>query len=172
MNNHNKGKAWEMAVAKVTRHALDKAAKRNKSSHRGVRRSDIYTELPLHIEAKDHETIKVKEWFRQASRAAGLTKTPVVVFRQDEEMMAVVRYTDLLGLMVQIAELEDENADLRTPQLKSDFLVEPELEPDTFVNEEDVRVCRAGHLADVYGYCLQKDCKFSRTYKLKKEKKR
>lgn len=167
MTNYTKGKDWEMAVAKVSRGALDKAAKRNTSSHRGVRRSDIYNELGLHIEAKDQANIKLKEWYKQARSAAALGKTPIVVWNMEGEMMATLRYSDLLNFLVEIADLEAKNQDLH-----KGWAVNPADEPDTFVDVDDMRVCRAGHLADTFGYCLQRDCKFSRTYKVKKERKK
>lgn len=170
MSTHLKGKAWEMDVAKVTRLALDKAAKRNKSSHRGVRRSDIYTELPLHIEAKDQDNINIKAWFRQADQASSFGKAPIVVYKQDEEMMVALRYSDLLNFMVEIADLHAKVEDLSTIEWdEQGFKLDPEQE--TFVDVEDRRTCKAGHLADTYGYCLQLDCKFSRTYKAPKAKK-
>lgn len=116
MSSFDKGKAFEQKVAAMVRRKADGGAKRDsRSGANWHRRSDIFTNLPLHIEVKDHETLKPKEWFREASSAASFNQTPVVVFHSDEEVMAMLRFDDLLNLFVEIADLKAEVEDLSKP---------------------------------------------------------
>lgn len=182
--NNDRGRQFEDKIARLTRAKVDKSARRNAGSHSNWhRRSDIFTSLPLHIEAKDHETIKIKEWFRQADDAASFGETPVVVFHDDENIMAVLKYDDLLNFMVEIADLKAEVEDLQKPSIEL-----PELRPRLITTKEDAAIvarqlgesvakttskCRAGHIADQYGFCMQTKCKYSRGYRPpKKERKK
>lgn len=177
MNNHIKGKSFEQQVASMIRKKADHMAKRNAGSHANWhRRSDVFTELPIHVECKDQETIKIKEWFRQADDASSFNQVPTVVFQADENVLCTLKFNDLLDLFVQVADLQAENEDLRQPLVQSAVLetaststvqnTSAEIAP---VVEKKIErgntTCRAGHLADLWGYCQQKDCKFSRGYK-------
>jgi hypothetical protein len=77
-----RGKTFELDVAKLIRKKTGKRAVRDsRSGALWNRPSDISTDLPdIHIECKDHETVKVKEWMRQATEAASFTQKPVVAF--------------------------------------------------------------------------------------------
>lgn len=168
----------------MVRRKADSAAKRDsRSGANWHRRSDIFTNLPLHIEVKDHETLKPKEWFREAASAASFNQTPVVVFHSDEEVMAMFRFNDLLDLFVEIADLKAEVEDLQHPMLE--ITSNPEQPAPKFPKTVDEvkkqveqlpprrpLVCKEGHIADEYGKCIFKGCKFSRGYKAKKEPKK
>ncbi len=122
MSSFDKGKAFEQKVAAMVRRKADGTAKRDsRSGANWHRRSDIFTNLPLHIEVKDHETLRPKDWFREASSAASFNQTPVVVFHSDEEVMAMLRFDDLLNLFVEIADLKAEVEDLSKPTQGDDF---------------------------------------------------
>jgi hypothetical protein len=197
----DRGKDFENIVAKLIRLKIDKHALRNKGSHANwQRRSDVYSNLPLHLECKDQETLKPKEWFRQAEEAA-FGKIPSVVFRMDNDVMAMIRFDDLLNLFVEIADQKLEIEDLRKPVERVSFntmggevrlLVKdgkPEYEPlqvdDTrFRNlpkftdgtlKREVKFCKNGHICTPgKTSCMTKGCPFSSTYikpKAKKEQK-
>lgn len=176
----DKGKKWEQLVAKITRRKLKVAARRNSGSHASWwRNSDVWIDgLPLHLECKDQKTLKPKEWYAQAKAAAG-TKTPVVVFNMDESPMVVLEYERLLDLLVEISDLQSEVAYLRRPVATKtsgattghvNTWVQVE-EKKEMVETRRSHTCREGHIADEYGYCQWKGCRFSRTYTPPKTKK-
>lgn len=191
MNSFDKGKAFEQKVAAMVRRKADGAAKRDsRSGANWHRRSDIFTNLPLHIEAKDHDTLKPKEWFREASSAASFNQTPVVVFHSDEEVMAMLRFDDLLNLFVEIADLKAEVEDLSTRtdneiygevlKRNSEAMLagqgiaktaeEVKQQIEQLPPRPIKRTCPEGHFVDEYGKCIFKGCKFSRGYKAKPPK--
>lgn len=174
----DKGKGFEQDVAGMIRRKLQIAAVRDsRSGANWHRKSDIFSELPIHIEAKDHETVKIKEWYRQAEAAASFNQTPTVVFRADEFILATLEFSQLLDLFVRIADLEAENEDLRKPienftppelaTIKAEEAVSKTVE--TKIERGD-KTCKAGHLADNYGYCMQVTCPYSRGYVKPKKK--
>lgn len=187
MSSFDKGKAFEQKVAAMVRRKADGAAKRDsRSGANWHRRSDIFTNLPLHIEVKDHETLKPKEWFREAASAASFNHTPVVVFHSDEEVMAMLRFDDLLNLFVEIADLKAEVEDLSQPRVTDpaaaenrarEILAETKYPKTPAEVKEQVQqlpprrtsVCPEGHFCDEYGKCIFKGCKYSRGYKAKKK---
>lgn len=188
-----RGKSFEQKVASLLRSKLKIAVQRDRRSGAGWNKSDIsdyWNELPLHLEIKDQENIKIKEFFRQADAGASFGKAPTVVFAMDEEILTCLRFTDLLNFLIEITDLRAENDDLRkplpvvqsfTPELptkatlkgfgeKLDGL-EVDIEPIVEQKKaEGKKSCRAGHLADDFGYCMQLSCKFSRGYKPPKVK--
>lgn len=176
----DRGRQFELKVAKVTRAKIDRMAKRNAGSHANWnRRSDVYTELPIHIEAKDQETLKPKEWFRQADEAAA-GKTPVVVFQMDADLMCLLRYDDLLNLFIEIADLRLEIADLRRP-VKKVVRDTPYRKNNVTVSEfnltdgtlkRDIKLCKNGHICTPgRTTCMVKGCIYSSTYIKPKAKK-
>ena len=181
-NNYLRGKSFELDVAAMVRKKADQAAKRNKGSHANWhRRSDIFTNLPIHIEAKDHETIKVKEWYRQAEGAAAAFETPVVVFRADEKILCMLSFDELLNLYIELTDLK---LQVTEPSGYTGAMVGIPIDPenDTISKEGMVfqsdkfiqfrgSACKNGHVADEYGKCLTKGCPHSRGFKRKKEKK-
>jgi len=178
---YDKGKHYEEHVAKLVRRKLDKGAMRNKGSHTGgSRRADIFTNLPIHIEAKHHENIRLKEWMAQAEAATSFSHKPVVAFRIEESDYVCMNLNDMLDLFVEIADLTAEVADLRKP-INTLQVVKPTIMKTVDDVKEQIAEtarpqfrqsysCRAGHLSDEYGYCMQKGCKFTRTYKPPKAK--
>lgn len=182
MSNFAKGKSFEQRVAGMVRRKADMLAKRNPGSHtNGARRADVFTNLPIHIEAKDQETVKIKEWFEQADSVAAGFQTPVVVFRKDEEVLACLRFNDLLDLYAQLADKDAEIEDLRqpvpitqpkfVPRATEEILDAVEKPVQQAVNRGS-KTCRNGHLADDWGYCMQVTCPYSRGYKKPKAKRK
>lgn len=186
---YDRGKTFEMMVAKLTTKKLHLESKRDSRSGAGLHKQDIrdrYNLLPLFIECKDHETIKPKAWWREANGKASYGQAPVVVFPDETEVLCVMRYTDLLQFIKEAADWKEEADDLRqpvpvpNPQWKPSRLetqpgsvrIKPDIEPLIEKKvQQGVKTCREGHITDDYGYCMQKGCKYSRGYVKKKEKK-
>lgn len=175
-DNYDRGKAFELKIAKMLRLKIDKHAQRNKGSHSNWnRRSDIYSELPIHIEAKDHETVKIKEWFRQAEEAA-FGKIPTVVWQMDADVMATLRFDDLLNLFVEIADQKLEIAELRQPRAmdievheKDGAFMKGTIAPARITDgslKREVKLCKNGHICTPgRDSCMTKNCIYSSTYK-------
>lgn len=183
LNAYSKGKNFEQKVASLLRSKLKIAVQRDRRSGAGYNKSDIsdyWNQLPLHLEIKDQETIKIKEFFRQADQAASFSKAPTVVFSADSEILACLRFSDLLNFLIEITDLKAENDDLRSPLVNRTLQEKPVISKLDFTSDKIKPViekkiqrgsytCRAGHLSDEWGYCMQLDCKFSRGYKAKKK---
>jgi len=182
---YQKGKAYELHISKLIRTKVDKGTMRNRSSHTGgTRRSDVFTNLPIHVECKHHETVRIKEWVEQAEAAKSFSQTAVVAFRIEDKDYACLNFNDLLDLFVQIADLQLENEDLRTPVEQPFISAKKNAEiarheatalankaVETKKATSAVKYDKNGHIVDSYGYCMQKGCKFNRTYKPPKAKK-
>ena len=188
--NNEKGRAYEMHVAKIVRRKVGKGTMRNAGSHANWhRRSDIYTELPIHLEAKHHENVRIKEWMEQAEAAKSFSQTAVVAFRIEEEDYACLKLTDLLDLFVQIADQHLEIEDLRAPvpaQPEHSVLANVDkphksakVEAEELARQaterkaanEELKLCRNGHIVSVGNKCMWKGCQYSTTAKKPKAKK-
>lgn len=178
---YDKGKAYELHISKLIRRKADKGSMRNRGSHtNGTYRSDVFTNLPIHVEAKHHETVTIKKWMDQAEAASSTFETAVVAFRIDDKDYACLNFNDLLDLFVQIADQAAEIADLHAPQPPQEAVTRKPVHGITTTEEaeqaaahtakmrnEKVKQCRNGHICDDYGYCMQKGCKYSRGYNAK-----
>lgn len=168
-----KGVTLERAIAKTLRSKLGVKVERDKRSGAGTNKSDISDwnrELPLHIEAKNHKTIKIKEFFAQADAAASMGQAATVVFTADTEVLACLRFSDLVNF---IAEIQDYKAiidDLRKPHAAE--IINSDNEVVGRVTKAKTLVCREGHITDEYGYCSIIKCKYSRGYRPPKGTKR
>ena len=176
---YDKGKAYELHVSKLIRRKADKGSMRNRSSHtNGTRRADIFTDLPIHVEAKHHENVRIKEWMEQAEGAKSFSQTAVVAFRIDDKDYACLNFNDLLDLFVQIADQQLEIEDLRQPVASIPIPAKKAAEiarheatamankaVETKKASGTVKYDKNGHIVDDYGYCMQKGCKYNRTYK-------
>lgn len=176
---YEKGKAYELHISKLIRRKADKGSMRNRSSHTGgTRRSDIFTDLPIHVEAKHHESVRIKEWMEQAEAAKHSFQTAVVAFKIDDRDYACMDFNAVLDLFVQIADQQAEIEDLRSPV--EHVVVKPAKAAEIARHEATAMAQKAvaakkqqstikydknGHIVDDYGYCMQKGCKFNRTYK-------
>ncbi len=175
---YDKGKAYELHVAKlVRRKSGDKGAMRNRSSHTGgTRRSDIFTNLPIHIEAKHHENVTIKKWMEQAEAAAHTFETAVVAFRIDDKDYACLNLNDLLDLFVQIADQQLEIEDLRAPiEVPAEPIIRKRVSATQTHEEaeklastatarktaaEPLKTCKNGHIVTSDGKCMWKGCKY------------
>ena len=182
----DRGRNFELKVARILRSKLGAKVSRDRRSGAGINKSDIsdyYQEIPLSLELKDQETIKVKEWFRQADDASSFNQATTVVFAADEEILAVLRFSDLVNFVREIADQKAEIDDLRAPLpvhlIPSHSIARsgPLLDLAKIKNAADLKKatgaksCRGGHISDDYGYCMQLDCKYSRGYRPPKAKK-
>lgn len=174
-----RGQKLEREIAAIIRKKTGVLAVRDsRSGANWHRRSDIFTELPIHIEAKDHETIKIKEFYRQAEAAASFNQTAVAAFRCDEFILATLEFHKLIDLFVEVADLRAEIEDLRRPIIQpnivpkvADKILDDLEKPVKQMINRGSNTCKAGHLADSYGYCMQVKCPFSRGYRKPKAKK-
>lgn len=183
-----RGKRLEQEVAALLRRKMGARVARDKRSGAGATtKTDIkdwYQETPFDIECKDHETIKVKEWWRQADAAASYTRMATLVFRADEHILATVKFEDLVNLAVELRDLRAERDALVLEGIQGlmdeakDKMVE-KIDTPGFLDVKSIvadkkskgaEVCRAGHLADQWGFCLMVDCKYSRGYRPPKKK--
>jgi hypothetical protein len=176
---YDKGKAYELHIAKLVRKKADKGSMRNRGSHTAsTHDADVFTNLPIHIEAKHHENVRIKDWVEQAEAASNFHETAVVAFRIDDKDYAVLNFEDMLNLFVQIAQMQAEIDDLRAPveptvmkPAKAAEIARHEATAlankavETKKTSAPVRFCKNGHIVDSYGYCMQKGCKYNRTYK-------
>lgn len=175
---YDKGRMFEQSVAKILRSKLGARIKRDSRSGAGINRSDMndyYNDIPLHLECKNHQTVNIKEWFRQADAAASSSKAPTVVFAMDEEVLCCLRFSDLVNFMVELADNRAEIDDLKQPvaiEQQADETIHAQIRPAVEQKiDRGYKTCPAGHLTDYYGKCLQKGCKYSRGYKPPKGKK-
>lgn len=175
----SKGKSLEQHIAKVLQKKLGARVSRDKrsgaGSHQKMDITDWYQETPFDIEAKNHKTVSIKEWMRQAKAGASLSRIPTVVFQVEEkdgqvDVLACLPFDALVDLAVQIKDLTAELADLRTPLV---LPVEEAVEKAVEIKQAaGVSTCRNGHIVSPgTNKCLDKKCPYSSTYKKPKEKK-
>lgn len=166
-----KGKSLEDYIAKTLRKKLGARVERDKrsgaGSHRKMDISDYYQDTPFDIEAKNHKTIAVKEWMRQAKAGSSFGRIPTVVFTADDDVLACLPFDDLVDLAAEIRQLRAEVTDLRTP-----IVLTPQQAVDkvsAIKRSNGVSACPNGHLvAPGTKKCLDKHCKFSSSYNAKR----
>lgn len=187
MNAHLKGKGFEQLVGRMIRSKLGAKVVRDRQSGAGVNKSDIsdyYQNLPLSIECKDQETIKIKEWFRQAVHATSGARVPAVVFHADSEILCTLRFTDMLNFLVEINDQAIEIKDMRKPvnmpppklrqklqtPIDKQTVILDQNSPEDLRKGRTVYLCNNNHVADQYGYCQTLGCQHSRGYRKPKAK--
>ena len=175
---YDKGRAFEMKVAKmIRRKSGDKGAMRNKGSHANWnRRSDVFTNLPIHVEAKHHSNIRIKEWIEQAEAAKSFNETAVFAFDVEGEVMACLKFDELLNLFRQIADQQLEIEDLRAPvEMPAEPIIRKRVSATQAREEgeklakaatarktatEPMKMCKNGHIVTTGGKCMWKGCKY------------
>lgn len=169
-----KGVDLEKYIAKTLQKKLGARVTRDKrsgaGSHQKMDLTDFYQDTPFDIEAKNHKTVAVKDWMRQAKAGASLSRIPTVVFQADDDVLACVPFDDLVDLAVQIRDLRAEITDLRTPLV---LPIEAAVEKAVAVKQSSgVSTCWNGHIVSPgSSKCLDKHCQYSSTYKKPKVKK-
>lgn len=181
---YDKGKAYELHIAKLVRKKADKGSMRNRGSHTSsTQDADVFTNLPIHIEAKHHESVRIKDWMEQAEASASFHQTAVVAFRIDDKDYAALNFEDLMNLFVQIADQQAEINDLRAPveqpvismkkaaeNARHEAVALSQAAITKKKTTNSIKFCKNGHIVDSFGYCMQKGCKYNRTYKPPKVK--
>ena len=97
-----KGVRLESYIADRFREVLGGVIKRMpKSGALKDFKSDIYSDLPISIEAKNQETWKVHEWWMQCTKDAGSIAVPVLVVSRNrlKEPLVVLNFEDFLKLL-------------------------------------------------------------------------
>lgn len=172
----DKGKSLENEVAKLLQKKLGARVSRDKrsgaGSHQKMDLTDYYQDTPLDIEVKNHNTVKIKEWFRQALSGASFSRIPTVVFKSDDEVLAVLRFSDLVDLIAESQQHRGEIKRLREPVLMSGAgqVVRPEdIRPGA--SRSEWRECRGGNMVSPgEKKCLVKSCSFCSNKKVKTKK--
>lgn len=96
-----KGRKFELKVAKLIREKVDKDCKRMfRSGAVAHFPEDIYTKLPLHIECKNQETVRFWQWWEETTSRNRFGKEPVLVLTSNHRpIVAVVNIEYLLNLL-------------------------------------------------------------------------
>jgi Holliday junction resolvase len=104
-----KGKKFERQIAEAIMQEGLGLARREVGSGSGKRKGDIASNLPFLIEAKNHRTLKIPEWIRQAKEQARIGNSNpdkwCLVFKEPKspdnnpEMIAVIDFYQLLNLL-------------------------------------------------------------------------
>lgn len=178
-----RGKDFELEIAKILQKKLGARVVRDgrsgAGSHQKMDIQNYYADIPLAIECKDHETLKVKEWMRQTKNGASAGQVPTLAFRMDDEAYAALPFEALVNLLVEIKDLQAALDDLRNPapvartaaQRRKIKALSAAKEAEAIVapvvqkkRSSGAGACPNGHLTDSYGYCQDKHCKYRRGY--------
>lgn len=170
-DSSEKGKSLEEFVAKLLRKKLGVKVQRDKrsgaGSHQKMDIADWFQDVSLDIEVKNHETVKIKEWMRQAKKSASFRQNPAVVFKADDDVLVALPFEGFVDYFVEIKQLRAEVASLRAPVVPAGL---PEVAASKAAR--GASTCRNGHLLSPgTTRCLAKGCPYSSSYKPKKEKK-
>ncbi|NQD41440.1 putative PDDEXK endonuclease [Glutamicibacter halophytocola] len=171
-----KGVKLEKQVAKLLQKKLGARVARDKrsgaGSHQKMDVSDFYQDTPLDIECKNHKTIKIKEWWRQAKAGSSFSRIPTVVFQADDEVLATVRFSDLVDLVAETQQSRKQIKKLTAPVVKtaSGVVVDPaHLKPSKA--RSAWTECRGGNIVSPgETKCLVKNCSYCSNKKAKKAK--
>lgn len=107
----NKGKAFERDVAHLIQKYFKVKARRTPSAERWkiTNTGDVNAERGtvldrFHIEAKHHNTVKIKEWFRKATDDANGYRVPLVVFKipNTSDVLVTMSYEELLKVLLEL----------------------------------------------------------------------
>lgn len=189
-----RGRTYESKISKIMRRRLGIDIKRDLQSGAGLHKADVrdrYNELPMLLECKNQDTLKLKEWWRDANNKANALQSPVVVFPMETndgiEDLCVLRFTDLLQLVKEVADWKETAEDLRQsapshiPVRKLDAVgvhIDPRNSQAVVGKITSERIergaasCKNGHLLSIgETRCLDKKCPYSRYARLRKGKK-
>jgi len=172
-----RGVSLENDIAKVLRKKLGARVARDKRSGAGSHQKndilDYFRDTPLDIEAKNHKTIKLREFWKQTVQGASLGRIPTLVIRLEDDNggvlddLAVLRFSDLVDFIAEIQDITKTITDLRAPVAVAGL--------DKAVAstaEKGAKSCRNGHLlSDGMTQCFAKGCPYSAGYRAKKIKK-
>ncbi|WIE74519.1 hypothetical protein [Curtobacterium sp. MCSS17_007] len=177
-----KGKSLENYIAKTLQKKLGARVKRDgksgAGSHQKMDISDYFRDTPFDIEAKNHKTIKLGEFWGQTVAGASMGRVPLLVVQLKDEPLAVLRFDDLVNIVAELKEANETIADLRRPmshdipRTREEVLEQIETVFAPAKKDDDTKTCRNGHMiAPGQTRCLAKGCQYSFGYKAKKIKK-
>jgi Holliday junction resolvase len=173
----DKGVSLEKQVAKLLQKKLGARVSRDKRSGAGTHQkmdlNDYFQDTPLDIECKNHKTIKIREWWKQTVSGASFSRIPTLVFQADDEVLATVRFSDLVDLVAETQQHRTEIKRLKEPVLMtgSGTVVDPaDIKPGAI--RSTWSECRGGNMVSPgEKKCLVKNCTYCSNKKVKKEKK-
>lgn len=98
-----KGVRFEKVIAEMIKDTLNIHAEKmpNSGQNKGFE-SDIFTDLPLSIECKNHENWKLHEWWKQTTHDAELNKKiPALAMSRNrlKDPLVVLNFRDLLTII-------------------------------------------------------------------------
>lgn len=112
-----RGKDFETRIAKLMRQKGFKAFRDSRSGAGDLYKADISCPgFFFNIEAKNQETIKVLDWWRQSRAGCPGYKRPLLLMDTKEGDLAVLEFSDLLDLIKTISDDTDTIAALRRSQ--------------------------------------------------------
>ena len=166
-----KGKQLENYVAKLLRKKLGARVERDKrsgaGSHQKMDISNFYGDIPLSIEVKNHKTIAIREWWKQAKSGSSIREIPTVVFQADDDVLAVLKFDDLVNF---ISEIQTDEAMIT--MLRKPIEVSGLDRAVASTAEKGMKSCRNSHLlSEGMTQCFSKGCPYSAGYRAKKVKK-
>lgn len=172
-----RGVSLENDIATLLRKKLGARVARDKrsgaGSHQKMDLTDFFRDTPLDIEAKNHKTIKLREFWKQTVQGASLGRIPTLVVRLEDDNggilddLAVLRFSDLVDFIAEIQDGTKTITDLRKPIEVAGL---DEVVASTV--QKGAKACRNGHLlSPSRTQCFAKGCPYSAGYKAKKIKK-
>jgi hypothetical protein len=173
----DKGKDLEKQVAKMLQKKLGARVSRDKrsgaGSHQKMDLTDYFQDTPLDIECKNHATIKIREWWKQTIAGASFSRIPTLVFQADNEVLATLRFSDLVDIVAETQQHRVEIKRLKEPVLMTGA---GEIITPTDIKAGPARdkwsECRGGNMVSPgENKCLVKTCTVCQNKKVKKVKK-
>lgn len=172
-----KGVSLESRVAKLLQKKLGARVTRDKrsgaGSHQKMDLNDYFQDTPLDIECKNHKVIKIREWWKQTTSGASYNRMPALVFQADDEVLATVRFSDLVDLIAEARQNQTEIKRLKEPVLMTaaGVVVDPaHIKPGT--SRLTWSECRGKNMVSPgEKKCLVKSCQYCSNKKVKKAKK-
>lgn len=169
-----KGKSLEDEVAKILKKKLGARVSRDKRSGAGSHQkndiTDYFQDTPLDIECKNHATIKIREWWKQTIAGASFSRVPTLVFQADNEVLATLRFSDLVDLIAETQQNRGEIKRLKEPVIMTGAgeIVKPsDIKAGPSRNEWSE--CRGGNMVSPgEKKCLVKTCTVCQNKKVKK----
>jgi len=109
-----KGRSLEDSVTSILKKKLGARVQRDgksgAGSHQKMDIKDYFGDTRLAVECKNQAVIAIKKWFKQAAAGAPMRTIPTVVFKADDEVLATLRFADLVDLL---AEAQQDQAQIK-----------------------------------------------------------
>jgi hypothetical protein len=108
INQRDKGKRYERAIAKKLNKFLDANVKRTPNSGGLSLKGDILTldtkspAFPYHWELKNQKSVHIPKWWKQTIDDCPVSKIPLLVYRMNYDDMISMRLDDFIGLLIEL----------------------------------------------------------------------